>query len=155
MKKLLIAATLFISLCSFSVQASEGPAVGKRVEAAFQKEFAGARAVKWELIKKENIYHAQFTLNNERLNAFFGEDGTLLATGRFIGVSSLPLLIRKNVNSKYHEYQVQEVIEYTSGNETTYLIAIENEKARMLLQGYNSGSLYVFKKEKKNDVAKL
>jgi hypothetical protein len=156
MKKLLVAATLFITLVSFSVQASEGPKVGKRVAAAFQKEFVGARAVKWELISNENIYHAQFILNNERFNAFFEEDGTLLATGRFIPVASIPLLIRKNVNSKYNDYRIQEVIEYTTNSETTYLIAVENEKARLLLQGYNSGSLYVFKKEKKNnDVAKL
>lgn len=155
MKKLLIIATLFVSVCSYTVKAEKIEKVHPRVEQAFNKEFAGAQYVRWELIKKENIYQAHFIYNNERLDAFFDADGALIATGRFIAVSNLPMLISKSIVSRYDDHQINEVVEVVRGNETSYLVTIENEKTRLIVHAFNGGSSYVFKKEKKNSVAKL
>jgi hypothetical protein len=154
MKKLLVIAVLFLSVCSYTVKAEKIEKVNPRLEQAFNKEFAGAQYVRWELIKKENIYQVHFIYNNERLDAFFEADGTLIATGRFIAVSNLPLLISKNISERYSDYQVCEVVECVRGSETSYLVTVENEKAKLVVH-VSGGSSYVFKKEKKNSVAKL
>lgn len=158
MKKLVVSLVMFVSVFSAAIASDGGKERNKinyRVEAAFQREFSGAKSVKWDMVKNENIYQAQFIYNNERLNAYFDADGNLIATGRFVSAANLPLLIRKNIRQKYDEYKISEVVEYTTGDQTSYLVMVENEKARMLIQGYVNGSLNVFKKEKKNSLAKL
>ena len=158
MKKLVVSLAMFLSILTVAV-ANEGDNTRKkinfRVEEAFKKEFNGATSVKWEVMRKENLYQAHFIYNNERLNAFFDAEGNLIATGRFIAVANLPLLVKKNIYQKYGEFQIQEVIEYVTGSETSYLVSVENEKAKMLIHGYNNGSTYIFKKEKKNSLVKL
>jgi hypothetical protein len=158
MKKLVL--TLVMSASIFAAAfASDGNTkeiiVSRRVEASFNKEFAGARAVKWDLIRTENIYQAQFLYNNERLNAYFDGEGNLIATGRFVSVNNLPLILRKNVAEKYNGYAMREIVEFSTNSETSYLIVFENEKAKLIVQGYINGSSTVFKKEKKNSLAKL
>jgi len=155
MKKYFVLAVLFVSVCSFSVKAAGGEEVSSIVNEAFQKEFNGASHVRWELIKDNAIYQARFIFNNERLNAYFDEDGSLIAVGRFISETSLPLLINKTLAKKYDGYQILEVIEYVQGDETSYLVTLENEKNKLIVNAFGSGSSYVFKKEKKNSVAKL
>ncbi len=154
MKKLVVSLAMFVSVLSVAL-ASDGGKTNYRVKESFDKEFAAAKSVTWELIKNENIYQARFTYNNERLNAFFDADGNLIATGRFISVANLPLLVRKNVFEKYGSYRITDVIEYVQGNQTSYLVSLENEKAKLLVHGYISGATYIFKKEKKNSLAKL
>ena len=158
MKKLVVSFVMFVSVFSAAI-ASDGTdkrsKTNYRVEAAFKREFAGARSVKWDEIKKANIFQAQFIYNNERLNAYYDVDGTLIATGRFVAVANLPLLVRKNIYQKYGEYTIRDVVEYTTDNETSFLVMLENDKAKLLVQGYMHGGTQVFKKEKKNSVAKL
>ena len=154
MKKLVVSLVMLVTVLGTAL-ASDGTKVNSRVESAFKKEFAGAKSVKWEVLKKSNLFQAHFIYNNERLNAFFDAEGNLVATGRFVAATSLPLLLRKNVYGKYKDYQVKDVIEYVQGQETSYLVALENEKTRLLVRGYISGSAYILKKEKKNSLEKL
>jgi hypothetical protein len=158
MKKLVLTLVMFASLFGAAI-ASDGSTkstnVNYRVEAAFKKEFAGATSVKWDLLRKENIYQAQFLYNNERLNAYFDSEGNLIATGRFVAVANLPLMLRKNIYERFNDYTIREVVEYSTTNETSYLVVVENEKAKLVVQGYVNGATTIFKKEKKNSVAKL
>ena len=156
MKKLVLTLVMFASFFGAAI-ASDGSTkdVSNRVKASFNKEFAGATSVKWGLIRKENIYQAQFLYNNERLNAYFDSEGNLIATGRFVAVANLPLTLKRNVSEKYNEYSITEVVEYTANNETSYVLVLENERARLVVQGYINGGTSIFKKEKKNSVAKL
>jgi hypothetical protein len=155
MKKYFVLAVLFVSVCSFSVKAAGGDNVSPIVKEAFKREFSGASNVKWELIKDNSISQVRFIYNNERLNAYFDEDGSMIAVGRFISEVNLPLLVNKTLSKKYSDYQVSEVIEYVQGNETSYLVTLENEKNKLIVNAFGSGNSYVFKKEKKNSIAKL
>ena len=150
MKKFLVLAVLFASVCSFSVQASEKDKVTPGVEKAFQKEFAGATYVKWEALENKDIFQANFIYNNERLSAFFGEDGSLLATGRFIHTGNMPLLVTKTMNKRFEGYEIKEVLEVVRGHETSYLVTVENDKTKLIVNAYSTGAAYIFKKVKKN-----
>jgi hypothetical protein len=176
MKKLVVSLAMFLAVFGTAL-AADGTKISYRVEEAFKKEFAGATSVKWDVIRKHdlyqahfiynnerinaffdvegNLYQAHFIYNNERINAFFDVEGNLIATGRYVAVAHLPLMLRKNMIEKYKGYQVQDVIEFVQGDETSYLISVENEKSKLLVHGYINGSAYIFKKEKKNSLAKL
>jgi len=150
MKKLFVVLITLISVYAHAATPSTGDKVNPRIQASLEKEFTGAQYIVWKSIKKEGIFQARFVYNNEQLNAFFDGDGTLLATGRLVSQAALPLMISKNMSNKYPEYEFKDATEYTRENETTYLITLESEKVKLTLQAYSNGSLYIFKKEKKN-----
>ena len=155
MKKNSLFAVLIAVVFTGTAFANTGNAVSKAVKESFQKEFAGAQSVSWETLVEKDIYHASFIYNNERLNAYFDGNGSLLATGRYLKAENLPMLITKGISDRFSRYDVVESIEFVTGNETSYIIKVENEKVKLYIQAYIDGSSVVLKKEKKNSVAKL
>lgn len=149
MKKLFVSVVLFISVYSSTVSAAISDQVRPYIQAAFQKEFAGAQYVRWELIKGENLYHARFLYQQERVSAFFDIDGNLIATGRFVPADHLPFMAAKGVKAKYSQYNLLDVMEYSYQGEISYLVTLEDAKMRLTVQAYANGTSYIFKKEKK------
>jgi len=149
MKKIITSLVLSLAVLT-QASASDGGKIQTRLIKSLEKQFAGALNVKWEAITKENIYHARFVYNNERLSAFFEPNGRIIGIGRYIEVKNMPLLVTQNINNQYPKYQIQDAIEYTSDGETSYVISISNESSRVVLRAYSNGSSSIFKKEKKN-----
>jgi hypothetical protein len=149
MKKNFLIALLVAVVFSGSSFANTGKSVSALVKQSFQREFAGAQSVSWEVISDKDIFHASFIYNNERLNAYFDAEGTLLATGRYVKQENLPMLVTKGVAVRYKQYNVLEAIEFVTGNETSYIIKLDNEKVSMYVQAHNDGSTTLLKKEKK------
>lgn len=155
MKKNFLFALLVALVFSGTGFANTGTSVNAMITQSFQKEFAGAQSVSWESIAEKDIYHASFVYNNERLNAYFDAAGTLLATGRYVKQENLPMLVTKGIAGRYGRYNVIETIEFVAGNETSYIVKLENEKLKLFVQAHSDGSINVLKKEKKNNLAKL
>jgi hypothetical protein len=149
MKKNFLIALLVAVVFSGSSFANTGKSVSALVKQSFQREFAGAQSVSWEVISDKDIFHASFIYNNERLNAYFDAEGTLLATGRYVKQENLPMLVTKGVAVRYKQYNVLEAIEFVTGNETSYIIKLDNEKVSMYVQAHNDGTTTLLKKEKK------
>lgn len=140
---------LFAVFATGSAFANEEVSVNSAVKQAFQKEFAGAQSVTWDAIASKDLFHASFVYNNERLNAYFNADGQLIATGRFIAPENLPMLVAKGVNARYGKLEMTDVIEMISGNETSYIVKVQNDKVKMYVQAYSDGTTSVIKKERK------
>ena len=155
MKKFFISVALLAGIFSYSVQAADGGKVSPRIQQALQKEFAGAKSVSWEGLANNSIYHATFYYNHELLNAFFDDDGNLVATGRDITKDVLPLLVTKAVSERYHGYSVRDIVEVSTEGETSYLLTLENQKSKLIVRAYDSGTINVFKKVKKNPAENL
>ena len=149
MKKNFLIALLVAVVFSGSSFANTGKSVSALVKQSFQKEFAGAQSVSWEVISDKDIFHASFIYNNERLNAYFDAEGTLLATGRYVKQENLPMLVTKGVAIRYKQCNVLEAIEFVTGSETSYIIKLDNEKLSMYIQAFSDGSSTLLKKEKK------
>ncbi len=148
MKKIFVQ-TLFAVLLTGSLLANTGVTVNHQVKKSFEKEFAGAQAVTWESLSSRNIFHASFIINNERLNAYFNNEGELIATGRYIKSENLPLLASKAVAARFSKHEITEAIEYIAGNETSYIVKLNGPKNSISAQVFLGGNIAVLKKEKK------
>jgi len=148
MKKILIFAAFSLLLIGNTAFASGEELVNQKVRESFNKEFSTAGGVRWKQLKNENIFEAQFIYNNQRLCAFYDENGQLLVISRAIPAASLPLLVTKKLNSQYKDYQIQEVIEYVNEGDTSYFLQLEKNNQRVIVQAYSSGSTRIFKKER-------
>lgn len=148
MKKIFVH-TLFAVLVTGSVFANTGVSVSNKVQESFTREFAGAQGVRWESLSSKSIFHASFVYNNERLNAYFNNEGELIATGRYIKSESLPLLAGRAISNRFPNQTIEEVIEYVTGTETSYIVTVHNARRAVSAQVYLDGTVTVIKKEKK------
>lgn len=148
MKKLLVtvAFAAFVGLTSFAADIK----VNQRVLAAFEKEFTTATNVSWEVLKEaDDIYHASFIYANEVMEAYFGQDGELIAAARHISPEKLPLLVSKSLREGYGHYTVKQISEYMSTETTSYIVSLENEKSSVLVRIFNNGNSEILKRSKK------
>jgi hypothetical protein len=126
-----------------------GDDVHPRLKAALEKNFSGAQQVTWHGTIGKDLHHVSFTVNKVRINAYFNKEGELIASGRFVAIENLPLLVSDKLSRYYSKYTLRNAVEYIKDDETSYIIEMENEKAKLIVHAYSSGSSYVFKKEKK------
>ncbi len=148
MKRYLFTLVVFLVVLGNSAFAGGDEIISFKIREAFKKEFSSAQQIRWGKIKDEKIYEAQFIYNNERLCAFFDENGQLLVISRSIAAASLPMLVTKKVNNQYKDYKLQDVLEYVCEGNTSYLLVLEKGSVRLTIQAYPEGSTKIFKKEK-------
>lgn len=148
MKKFFVTAAvaLFVSLTSFAADIKK---VNQKVLAAFEKEFATATHVTWEVLKGEEIYHASFLYSGEVMDVYYSAEAELIAIGRNISQERLPLLVNKTLRNSFSNYQFRQASEYMSADTTSYIITLENEKQTIVVRIYNDGHSEVMKKTKK------
>jgi hypothetical protein len=148
MKKLIIA--LFVTAIGSSAFAAQVNPQNEKVLQAFSTAFADAKNVNWVEVKGEDIFHATFELNDEKLDVFMDAEGEVLATTRYITAKQLPMAVTKQLAAKYAGYAVSpSIIEYSAQNETGYYITLASEKNTITVKADSAGSLSVFKKQKK------
>lgn len=149
MKRILFAALILAAAATQPLMAAGGTDVKREVRLAFEKEFSGAQAVNWETLSGKSIYHATFTINNDRLHAYYDADGQLLVTGREVKAESLPLLITRGLDQQFGTYSVRDVVEINNGLETSYIIKVSKAQKDVFVQGYTDGSITKLKKSGK------
>lgn len=149
MKKMFFAALILVAAATQPLMAAGGTDVKREVRLAFEKEFSAAQAVNWESLPGKSIYHATFTINNERLHAYYDADGQLLVTGREVKAESLPLLITRNLANQYGTYTVSDVVEINNGLETSYIFKVSRAQKEVYVQGYTDGTVTKLKKSGK------
>jgi hypothetical protein len=129
--------------------------VNARIQAAFNKQFAGASFIKWNKVKNNVLYQASFTYQQDRYNVYYDNEARLVASSRFLSEENLPLLVKQSIARSYSSYRLLQVIELIQNNETSYLLTFDSERAIMEIQAYDNGAAYLLKKEKKNFSSKL
>ena len=99
MKKLLVAATLFVSM---SCTAQKTPAA---VQAAFTKTFPGITA-KWDT--EDGNYEANFKKDGKTMSATFDSKGGWLETETDIAISELPAAVSTYIKANYSGMKIKE-----------------------------------------------
>lgn len=135
-------------LLSATAFATDPETVSPVVKAAFQHDFINASKVSWE--KTDEFYFASFVLNNERIDAAYTEDGTLLGTARKISLKQIPLSVSLAIGEAYKGYEVNETVtELTYASVTRYYVTVSNDKQVLKLKCLANGDIEVEKKTKK------
>ena len=148
MKKLILSIVVLLTVVAQSF-AADSARENEKAARTLKKEFADATHVTWAKVANSDLLQAHFLINKERYCAYFDEDGQLVATGGFLNFYNLPMLINRLLREKYQSYVVVEAFEMVNRGETTYVLTIENQTRRIVLQTYDNGLTTVVKKTKK------
>jgi hypothetical protein len=141
MKKVLITLAIAISsLVSFAGEEN----VSKDVLNTFNKEFNGAKDVRWTT--GSDFYKAVFVLNDQYITAFYNKDGEFLGMTRNISSLNLPLKLQSKIRSEYAEYWISDLFELSDNDGTHYYITVENADSKLLLKSSDNTEWNIFKK---------
>lgn len=121
--------------------------VNQRVVNAFQKEFAGAQNVEWATSKE--FVKATFTLNEQIVYAYYGQDGRLLGVTRNIVSGQLPINLLTDLKKNYNNYWITDLFEMANNNENGYYVTLESSDHKVVLKSSGTNGWEVFSKEKK------
>ena len=131
MKKLFIVALLTITVAASSF-AKDNNKVNAIAANNFKAEFANATAVSWTAT--DNYYKATFTVNDEKMEAFYNPQGEKVATSRTISIDQLPVKAKRSFAKDFAGYTIKEAIEFEGTEEPGYYIAAESEKESVILK---------------------
>jgi len=146
MKKLFVSAALALAVVTSSF-AGDMVKVDKKIQSAFQKEFASAFNPRWESVG-EGVYHVTFTQNSEVMDAYYNDDAELISIARYVNQDQLPLLVTKTLNQKFSGSEITQIRELVTENETSYLVTAKNDKGIVIARVFTSGGLQIVKKIK-------
>ncbi len=138
------AVLLIVGLSAATAQDSNR--IDDRILSAFKNEFSFAQNVKWSR-ENENT-RVSFTLNDQRLLAWYNPEGEQLSVARNILYMQLPLAVVKAFEQNYGDASTAAITEVTRSNETVYYIQSERKGKKYLLRASPSGHISVIKKIK-------
>ncbi|MGE5107815.1 MAG: hypothetical protein ACM3H8_09745 [Sphingobacteriales bacterium] len=148
----IIALTLFATDDDHPVLVAKGERnINKEALNSFTRTFKNVKAVSWE--KYQNLYLANFKLNNEQLTAIYDETGEYISTSRFVEFSELPLSVSMALDNKFDSFQkVGTVVEVSYPNYTVYFFTIETKTKYLRIKSTPDGDLCVTEKMKKPNI---
>ncbi len=138
MKKLFIAALMVVAAgtSAFALDINKDTYKAKK---SFQEQFVGAENITWTA--KDNFIKASFTLADEKLDAFFGNDGELIAMSRKVKA------IQK-IKKDYSAYTVNETIELDQDGSKSYYVSLQNGDKKKILEVSLYGNVSLFQGSK-------
>jgi hypothetical protein len=143
MKKLIIAAAMFVSLSAFANEKK----VNSRVLYAFQNEFTTATEVEWKAAS--DYYVASFSMNGQRVAAYYNTDGHLMGITRNVSSAQLPVALQTNLKKNYAAYWISDLFEVANNNGTSYYVTLESGNSKIVLQSANGSDWSTYKKDRK------
>ena len=145
MKKRILIFALLLTGISYSY-ADTTNGITKKTVASLNKDFANAQNVQWE--QRHNYAIATFSLNNDVMFAYYGNDGELIAVARNILSDKLPISQMVSLKKYYSKYWISSLFEVNIGSDTYYYATIENADQKLVLKSTDNGWDEYSKEEK-------
>jgi hypothetical protein len=146
MKKIMMVLALVLTVgTSFAFTGEE--AVSKQAINAFKKEFAGATEAAWTV--GSNFYKVTFTLNDQKLFAYYNTQGDFLAVTRYISSLQLPLSLQTSLKRSYNNYWITDLFEVAKNDGTNYYVTLETADTKIVLKSADGSDWAVYQKSKK------
>jgi hypothetical protein len=132
MKSILLAGALLLATLTTKTFAAEVP-VTPKVLHQFETTFHNASQVQWSVL--DEMYKAEFTISGQRTVAFFNsEDGSLVATSRYITVGELPGVLQHSLKAKAGSAPISEVYEVVNGESWNYFATVQQGSKSIILK---------------------
>jgi hypothetical protein len=146
MKKIMMMLALVLTIgTSFAFTGEE--AVNKQALNAFKKEFAGATEAAWTV--GSNFYKVTFSLNDQKLFAYYNTQGEFLAVTRNISSLQLPLNLQTSLKRSYNNYWISDLFEVSNNDGTRYYVTLETADTKIILRSADGNDWSVYQKSKK------
>ena len=122
-------------------------AVNKQALASFKTEFAGATDAAWTV--GNDYYQVAFTMNDQKLFAYYNTQGEFLAVTRYISSFQLPLNLQISLKKSYSNYWISDLFEEARSSGTDYYVTFENADTKIVLRSADGSSWSLYQKSKK------
>ena len=145
MKKIVFMLGLVLTMGICSAYPSER--VSQKVLASFKTEFVNAQDVAWET--GNNYFRAAFTMNEQRIFAYYNVDGQLLSIARYISSIQLPVNLFADLKNDYSKYWISDLFEVSNSEGLHYYVTLETADSKWVMHSGNGGSWSTYSKNKK------
>ena len=145
MKKILLVLGLVATMGVCSAYPSER--VSQKVLTSFKTEFTNAQNVEWET--GNNYFRASFTMNEQRIFAYYNVNGELLSIARYISSFQLPVNLFTDIKNNYSKYWISDLFEVSNSEGLHYYVTLETADSKLVMHSGNGGSWSTYSKNKK------
>ena len=135
-----------IAFASVTVMANsiiEDVKVSYVVRQAFIQEFGSIKNVNWQKVGND-ILRANFSLEGDKISAFFNYDGDHLATTIQKEIGDLPLKLRTAIKNKFGDKEPTELFELINNDDQAYFFVMEEKEKSIVYKAYSSGHISTF-----------
>jgi len=146
MKKILFVFGLLVTMGANSAFANDEK-VSPKVLASFKAEFSTAQNVAWET--GNNYFRAIFSLNEQRVFAYYNLGGELISIARYISSIQLPINLFSNLKNNYSKYWISDLFEVSNSEGLHYYVTLETGDTKLTMRSSNGGSWSTYSKNKK------
>ena len=146
MKKIIFVFGLLVTMGVSSAFANDEK-VSPKVLASFKAEFSTAQNVEWET--GSNYFRAIFSLNEQRLFAYYNLEGELISIARYISSIQLPVNLFSNLKNNYSKYWISDLFEVSNSEGLHYYVTLETADTKLMMRSSNGGSWGTYSKNKK------
>lgn len=144
MKKYIVTIfTLFIIMSS-TKSIAQSSFLSKAVITSFATQFQKASDVSWKIT--DNFNKATFRLNYQYMDAFFSNDGTLIAMSHNILSSELPIQLQLGIMKNYPGTWISDLFEYVVDGNSSYYITLENKDEKFILESTDNSDWHLYKR---------
>jgi|SRR6185503_8765408 len=145
MKKIVFVFGLLLAAAVSNAYPSEK--VSPKVLASFKSEFSTATEVVWET--GSNYFRASFTMNEQKVFAYYDLEGQLLSIARYISSFQLPVNLFANLKNNYDKYWISDLFEVSNSEGLHYYVTLETADTKLVLRSSNGGDWSKYNKSKK------
>lgn len=153
MKKLIYITVFMLAFVAKGFADDNKKGLAKEAEASyfaqnnFSAKFSNAQNVNWTVTN--DFQKASFTLNGQKLAAFFDIKGDYIATTQYVDIKKLPAISKSRLAKIYTGYQVEDVVKYDLDSQTTQFDVLTGRR------NYDSIYFASLKNEKETVVVKI
>ena len=146
MKKKLFVFGLLVTM-GVSTAFANDEKVSAKVLASFKTEFSTAQDVMWET--GSNYFRAMFSLNEQRLFAYYNLEGELISIARYISSIQLPINLFSNLKNDYSKYWISDLFELSNSEGLHYYVTLETADTKLVMRSSNGSNWSTYSKNKK------
>jgi hypothetical protein len=147
MKKSILTISIMLTVALTTAFANNNDGIFQRAKESFNSSFNTASSVKWQ--QEKNFVKATFIMNDQVMNAYYNNDGDLIAITRNILSDQLPINLMADIKKNYNNHWITDLFEIAAEGQTSYYITLENADETIVLKSSDFSTWSVYKKTKR------
>jgi hypothetical protein len=146
MKKIMMMLAMVVTLTTTYAFTGE-EAINKQALKAFKTEFASATDAAWTVGK--DYYKVTFTMNQQKLFAYYSTTGEFMAVTRFISSFNLPINLQSSLKKSYSNYWISDLFEMAHPDGTAYYVTLETADSKIVFKSTDGNKWTLYQKTQK------